>query len=81
MRLLQEFSLIAEITGGYVLFIPLMIVSAMAYFITRYFEPNSIYTKTLIESGFIARDKDTDLLNQLSLTSVITEKRLLNASP
>jgi CIC family chloride channel protein len=62
--------LIAEITGGYVLFIPLMIVSAMAYFITRYFEPNSIYTKTLIERGFIARDKDTDLLSQLSLSSI-----------
>lgn len=63
--------LIAEITGGYVLFIPLMIVSAMAYFITRYFEPNSIYTKTLIERGFITRDKDADLLGQLSLSSVI----------
>jgi len=39
--------LIAEITGGYVLFVPLMIVSAMSYFIASYFEHNSIYTKEL----------------------------------
>lgn len=63
--------LIAEITGGYILFVPLMIVSAMAYFIVRYFEPNSIYTKTLIERGYITRDKDADLLSQVSLSSVI----------
>jgi CIC family chloride channel protein len=39
--------LIAEITGGYVLFVPLMIVSAISYFISSYFEYNSIYTKEL----------------------------------
>lgn len=63
--------LIAEITGGYVLFIPLMIVSAMSYFITRYFEPNSIYTKTLIERGFLILDKDAALLSDLSIDSVV----------
>ena len=39
--------LIAEITGGYVLFVPLMIVSAMSYFIASYFEHGSIYSKEL----------------------------------
>ena len=39
--------LIAEITGGYVLFVPLMIVSACSYFISSYFEHKSIYTKEL----------------------------------
>jgi chloride channel protein, CIC family len=39
--------LIAEITGGYVLFVPLMIVSAMSYFIASYFEHGSIYTNEL----------------------------------
>jgi len=39
--------LIAEITGGYVLFVPLMIVSACSYFISSYFENKSIYTKEL----------------------------------
>lgn len=63
--------LIAEITGGYVLFIPLMIVSAVAYFITRYFESNSIYTKTLIERGFLILDKDASLLSELSIQDAI----------
>ncbi len=63
--------LIAEITGGYILFIPLMIVSAMSYFIVRYFEPNSIYTKTLIERGYIILDKDSALLSELSISSVV----------
>lgn len=39
--------LIAEITGGYVLFVPLMIVSAISYFISSYFENKSIYSKEL----------------------------------
>jgi CIC family chloride channel protein len=63
--------LIAEITGGYALFIPLMIVSAISYFITRYYESNSIYTKTLIERGFIVKDKDTALLSELSISNLI----------
>lgn len=63
--------LIAEITGGYALFIPLMMVSAMSYFITRYYESNSIYTKTLIERGFIAKDKDTALLSELNISNFI----------
>lgn len=63
--------LIAEITGGYALFVPLMVVSAIAYFFTRYFEPNSIYTKTLIERGQMSTDNDTNVLNQLDLEMVI----------
>ncbi len=34
--------LIAEITGGYALFVPLMIVSSLSFLIARYFEPYSI---------------------------------------
>ena len=63
--------LIAEITGGYALFIPLMTVSAISYFITRYYESNSIYTKTLIERGFLILNKDASLLSELSITDVI----------
>ncbi len=63
--------LIAEITGGYALFIPLMIVSAISYFITRYYESNSIYTKTLIERGFITKDKDAALLSELSISNLV----------
>jgi len=39
--------LIAEITGGYALFVPLMLVSATSFFISSYFENKSIYTKEL----------------------------------
>lgn len=63
--------LIAEITGGYTLFVPLMIVSAMSYFITRYFEPNSIYKKTLIERGMIASDKDHELMAGMNVSDVL----------
>src|SRR3546814_13734713 len=43
--------LIAEITGGYILMVPLMIVSAISFFISRYLERFSIYTKELAEQG------------------------------
>lgn len=39
--------LIAEITGGYKLLIPLMLVSAVSYYISSHFEHKSIYTKEL----------------------------------
>lgn len=51
--------LIAEVTGGYALFIPLMIVSAVSYFVTRAFERHSIYHKQLVEEGIISK-KDTE---------------------
>ena len=63
--------LIAEVTGGYTLFVPLMIVSAISYFITRYFEPNSIYKKTLVERGMIANDRDNQLLFEMNVSEVI----------
>lgn len=65
--------LIAEITGGYALFVPLMIVSSISFFTTRYFEPNSIYYKVLAERGLMLKDKDQELLSQLNL-SVLIEK-------
>lgn len=64
--------LIAEITGGYVLFVPLMIVSALSYFISRYFEPYSIYTKKLAQKGHVfTGDKDTNVLRQILLDDLI----------
>lgn len=64
--------LIAEITGGYMLFIPLMLVSAISYFFTRYFEPHSIYTKRLAQKGhLITTDKDKNVLNKLKLKTLI----------
>ncbi len=45
--------LLAEITGGYALFIPLMIVTAISYFITRKYVRHSIYHKSLVEKKII----------------------------
>ncbi|MBK8563655.1 MAG: chloride channel protein [Saprospiraceae bacterium] len=64
--------LIAEITGGYSLFVPLMIVSAMSYFITRHFDPTSVYTRPLKEDGaYIQADRDSFLLNSIDLNKII----------
>lgn len=64
--------LIAEITGGYVLFVPLMIVSALSYFISKYFEPHSIYTKKLAQRGhLLTHDKDHNILSHLKLDELI----------
>jgi CIC family chloride channel protein len=45
--------LLAEISGGYKLFIPLMIVTAISYFITRKYVKHSVYHKALVERKII----------------------------
>ncbi len=55
--------LIAELSGGYGLFIPLMIVSAVSYVIDYYLDPDSIYTKQLRERGLLlTHDKDSSVM-------------------
>jgi CIC family chloride channel protein len=64
--------LIAEITGGYELMIPLMIVSALSVTVAKYFEPLSMEGKKL--SGMLnlsVDDKDRFLLSKLDLTTLI----------
>lgn len=69
--------LIAEITSGYTLFLPLMLVSAIGYYASQYFEKYSFYTSKLIESGdFIPYDKDKQLLSLMQITRLI-ERDLL----
>jgi CIC family chloride channel protein len=65
--------LIAEITGGYALFVPLMVVSALAYFVTYYFEPQSIFTKELYQKGLWApsHEKDKQILLNMRLEDLI----------
>ncbi len=73
--------LIAEITGGYTLFVPLMLVSAIAFSTISYFEKYSIYTKRLIERGdYIPHDKDKQLLSDIKIKKV-TEKDLITVKP
>lgn len=60
--------LIAEVTGGYELMIPLMIVSALSYTIVKYFEPYSMDTKRLAMKGRIfTHNKDRNILTKLKV--------------
>ena len=73
--------LIAEITSGYMLFVPLMLVSAISFSTISYFEKHSIYTKSLIETGdLIQYDKDQIVLSLIDLKKII-EKDLLIIKP
>lgn len=60
---LTSIFLIAELSNGYGLFIPLMIVTVVAFSIGYYFEPTSIYTKKLEETGeLLTHNKDKSIL-------------------
>lgn len=73
--------LIAEITSGYELFVPLMLVSAISFSTISYFEKHSIYTKHLIEKGdLIQYDRDRIVLSLIDLKKII-EKDLLTIHP
>lgn len=64
--------LIAEITGGYELFIPLMIVSSISYLITKIFIPHNIYASELAKRGeLITHDKDHAVLTLMDLKKVV----------
>lgn len=64
--------LIAEVTGGYELFIPLMITSTMGYAITKNFLPHSVYAMELGRKGdLITHDKDHAVLTLMDIDSVI----------
>ena len=64
--------LIAEITGGYALFIPLIITSTIAYLTVNIFRPHSIYTKKLAQKGeLITHDKDKAVLTLLNIREVV----------
>ena len=64
--------LIAEITGGYALFLPLMIVSVCSYLTINIFETHSIYGMRLARQGkLITHHTDHAILTLMSLDSVI----------
>jgi len=73
--------LIAEITGGYSLLIPLIITSTVAFITTRSFEKHSIYHIQLAESGdLITHDKDKAVLTRMNWKREI-ETDLIKAKP
>jgi CIC family chloride channel protein len=64
--------LIAEITGGYQLFIPLIIVSVSSVIIISLFEPHSIYAIRLAREGkLVTHHIDNSVLTLMSLDSII----------
>ena len=64
--------LIAEITGGYDLFVPLMLVSAISFVFTKYFVANSIYTVELAKRGeLITHNKDKNVLMMMDIDSFV----------
>ena len=64
--------LIAEITGGYSLMIPLMIVSSISYAISKRFEKHSLDVKNLAKQGnAFTNNKDSNLLTTIDINSVI----------
>jgi CIC family chloride channel protein len=71
--------LIAEITGGYVLMVPLMITSAISYLINRSKNKYSIYTQPLAEKGELLshEDKDSTVLNMMKLRYLIEKDYLI----
>ena len=73
--------LIAELTGGYSMFMPLMIVSVCAYLTIIIFEPHSIYGSRLARQGkLITHHTDHAVLTLMNLDSVI-EKDYLSVTP
>ncbi|RKR14598.1 CIC family chloride channel protein [Maribacter vaceletii] len=66
--------LIAEITGGYELFVPLMITASISYLITKNAVDHSIYTRELAESGnLLTHNKDKTVLTLMELDDVIED--------
>lgn len=64
--------LIAELTGGYELFIPLMITASISFAITKYYRPHSVYNMELARKGeLITHDKDHAVLTLMDIEKVI----------
>jgi len=73
--------LIAEITGGYELFVPLMITVAISFIITKNTLDHTIYTRELAKKGqLLTHNKDQTVLTLMNLDSVI-EKNFITLNP
>ncbi|WP_394345411.1 chloride channel protein [Algoriphagus kandeliae] len=78
---LSAIFLIAEITGGYELFVPLMFVSAISFVTKTYYQKDSLYTLQLKEKGrYLPETPDQELLDMISIHQVI-ERDLLPIHP
>ena len=69
---LTSIFLIAELTNGYSLFVPLMLVSALSFAVGYYLEPYEIYTKKLSQNGeLLTHNKDKSVLVFLNLRALM----------
>lgn len=67
--------LIAEITNGYELFIPLMIVSSISFFIVKSYEPYSMETRKLaLEGQIFTHKKEKNILTSISLEDMLQDR-------
>lgn len=72
---LSAIFLIAEITNGYELFIPLMIVSSLSFFIVKSYEPYSMETKKLAMEGQIfTHKKEKNILTSIHIEDMLQDK-------
>lgn len=71
---LSAIFLIAEITNGYELFIPLMLVSSISFFIVKTYEPFSMETKQLaLEGQIFTHKKEKNILTAISLEEMLQD--------
>ena len=69
---LMAIFLTAEMTGGYELFLPLLIVSTLSYMTIKVFEPYSIYSMRLAQKGeLMTNEKDQAVLTLLKIDNLI----------
>ena len=72
---LSAIFLIAEITNGYELFIPLMLVSSMSFFIVKTYEPFSMETKQLaLEGQIFTHRKEKNILTAMKLEELLQDQ-------
>jgi chloride channel protein, CIC family len=73
--------LIAEVTGGYTLFIPLIVTATISYVTILAFEKQSIYTFRLAQRGeLMTHHKDRNVLSMISVDNVLEDDfRKVNA--
>lgn len=72
---LSAIFLIAEITNGYELFIPLMLVSSISFFIVKSYDPYSMETRQLAKDGQIfTHKKEKNILTSIQLSDMLQDK-------
>src|SRR5690606_10953100 len=72
---LSAIFLIAEITNGYELFIPLMLVSSISFFIVKSYEPYSMDIRKLAKEGQIfTHKKEKNILTSIHLPEMLQDK-------